>query len=268
MNQLLSIQNLAVSYGAIQALKGITLELNLGDIVAVLGANGAGKTTLLKAISGLLPIKSGSIFLKGKNLDTILPYQRIAYGISHVPEGRRVFATLTVDENLNLGGYGVRSQSVGKEITKNKDWIFELFPILKERRKQLAGTLSGGEQQMLAIGRGLICQPQILLMDEPSLGLAPIIVQEIFRVIKQIHEEEKVSILLVEQNARKALSISNYAYILETGKIPIQGKPEELKNDERIRAAYLGGNKIPRPLLNFNDLKDEMAKTSKSELSQ
>ncbi|NLJ48443.1 MAG: ABC transporter ATP-binding protein [Candidatus Atribacteria bacterium] len=249
MEQLLSIQNVEVFYGAVQALKGITLELNLGDIVAVLGANGAGKTTLLKAISGLIPIRRGNILLKGKNLATILPYQRISYGISHVPEGRRVFATLTVDENLNLGGYGVRNQPVGKELTIIKEWIFELFPVLKERRKQLAGTLSGGEQQMLAIGRGLICKPQILLMDEPSLGLAPIIVQEIFRVIQQIHQEEKVSILLVEQNARKALSISNYAHILENGKIPIRGKPEDLKNDERIRAAYLGGNKIPRPLL-------------------
>jgi len=249
VEQLLSIQNLEVFYGAVQALKGITLELNLGDIVAVLGANGAGKTTLLKAISGLIPIRNGNVLLKGKNLATILPYQRIAYGISHVPEGRRVFATLTVDENLNLGGYGVRNQPAGKEMTKIKDWIFELFPILKERRKQLAGTLSGGEQQMLAIGRGLISKPQILLMDEPSLGLAPIIVQEIFRVIQQIHQEEKVSILLVEQNARKALSISNYAYILENGKVPIQGKPEDLKNDERIRAAYLGGNKIPHPLV-------------------
>ena len=248
MDLLLAIQNLNVSYGAVQALKGISLELNRGNIVAVLGSNGAGKTTLLKAISGLIPIRSGNVLLKGKNLATILPYQRIVYGISHVPEGRRVFATLTVDENLNLGGYGVRNQPMGKEMNKIKEWIFELFPILKERRRQLTGTLSGGEQQMLAIGRGLICKPQILLMDEPSLGLAPIIVQEIFRVIRQIHQEEKVSILLVEQNARKALSISNYAYILETGKIPVQGKPEDLKNDERIRAAYLGGNKIPRPL--------------------
>ena len=149
MEQLLAIQNLEVSYGAVQALKGITLELNLGDIVAVLGANGAGKTTLLKAISGLIPIRSGSVLLKGKNLDTILPYQRIAYGLSHVPEGRRVFATLTVDENLNLGGYGIRNQPMGKEITKIKEWIFELFPILKERRKQLAGTLSGVSSKCL-----------------------------------------------------------------------------------------------------------------------
>jgi len=245
---LLSIQGLSVFYGAVEALKGISLELNPGDIVAVLGANGAGKTTLLKAISGLLPIKKGNIFLKGKSLDTILPFQRIGSGISHVPEGRRVFATLTVDENLNLGAYGVRGQPAGKEVVKTKEWIFELFPILKERRKQLAGTLSGGEQQMLAIGRGLICKPQILLMDEPSLGLAPIIVQEIFRVIGQIHDEERVSILLVEQNARKALKIASYAYILENGKIPIQGKPVDLKNDERVRAAYLGGNKVPRPL--------------------
>ncbi len=246
MNPLLSIQEAWVSYGAVEALKGISLVLNQGDIVAVLGANGAGKTTLLKAISGLIPLKKGTITLKGRDLNTILPYQRIQYGLSHVPEGRRVFSTLTVDENLNLGGYGVRMQPVGKELSKSKDWIFKLFPILKERQKQLAGTLSGGEQQMLAIGRGLICKPQILLMDEPSLGLAPIIVQEIFRVIRQIHEEEKVSILLVEQNARKALNIANYAYILENGKIPIQGKPADLKNDERVKAAYLGGNKITR----------------------
>lgn len=244
MEVLLKVDNISVSYGAVEALKNVSLELGEGDIVTVLGANGAGKTTLLKSISRLQPFKNGSIYLKGKDLTKYLPHQLSALGISHVPEGRKVFATLTVEENLNLGAYGVRNLPQGKELAKSKEWIFQLFPILKERRKQLAGTLSGGEQQMLAIGRGLISKPQLLLLDEPSLGLAPIIVQEIFRVIRQIHKEEGVSILLVEQNARKALNVARYGYILETGKVAIQGEACDLKNDERVRAAYLGGAKV------------------------
>lgn len=230
-----------MAYGAVEALKGVSLETHTGDVVAVLGANGAGKTTLLKVISGLVPIKSGIVRLMGEDISKFPPHKLAGLGMAHIPEGRKVFATLTVDENLNLGAWGVRNQLSARQIQETKDWIFTLFPILKARRKQLAGTLSGGEQQMLAIGRGLISKPKILLLDEPSLGLAPILVQEIFRVIKQIHEEEKVSILLVEQNARKALSIANYGYILETGKIAIHSPAEELKENEHVKAAYLGG---------------------------
>jgi branched-chain amino acid transport system ATP-binding protein len=244
MATLLATKNLAVSYGAVQALKGVDIELGEHDIVTVLGANGAGKTTLLKSISRIQTIKSGSIEYKGKDLVTVPAFRLAGLGISHVPEGRHIFATLTTEENLNLGAYGVRNLPAGKELAKTKEWIFSLFPILKERRKQLAGTLSGGEQQMLAIGRGLISKPSVLLLDEPSLGLAPIIVQEIFRVIRQIHEEEGVSILLVEQNARKALAVARYGYILELGNVAIQGEASNLKDDERVRAAYLGGSKV------------------------
>lgn len=212
--------------------------------MAVLGANGAGKTTLLKTISGLLPIKGGSIKLKGEDLSKFPAHQLSSLGMAHIPEGRKVFATLTVEENLNIGTWGVKDQLTQQEINQTKEWIFTLFPILKLRRKQLAGTLSGGEQQMLAIGRGLISKPKILLLDEPSLGLAPILVQEIFRVIKQIHDEEKVSILLVEQNARKALDIANYGYILETGKIAVHGVARDLRENEHVKAAYLGGARV------------------------
>ena len=244
MSTVLAVSDLVVSYGAVLALKGVSVELGEHDIVAVLGANGAGKTTLLKSISRILPVKSGSIRFGDRDLRSTPAFQLAGMGIAHVPEGRHVFSTLTVDENLDLGAYAVRNLRTGREPAKTKDWIFELFPILRERRKQLAGTLSGGEQQMLAIGRGLISKPHVLLLDEPSLGLAPIIVQEIFAVIRQIHEEEGVSILLVEQNARKALAVARYGYILELGKVATQGNASDLKNDERVRAAYLGGAKI------------------------
>ncbi len=244
MATVLAVRDLVVNYGAVQALKGVSIELGEHDIVAVLGANGAGKTTLLKSISRILAIKSGSIQFGERDLQNTPAFQLAGMGIAHVPEGRHVFSTLTVDENLDLGAYGVRNLPAGKDLARTKDWIFDLFPILRERRKQLAGTLSGGEQQMLAIGRGLISKPHVLLLDEPSLGLAPIIVQEIFRVIRQIHEEEGVSILLVEQNARKALSVARYGYILELGKVATQGNACDLKNDERVRAAYLGGAKV------------------------
>ena len=240
MGTLLSVENLVVNYGAVEALKGISLEMQEGDIVAVLGANGAGKTTLLKAISRLVHIRNGTIKLKGEDLSKFPAHHLARIGVAHVPEGRKVFATLTVEENLNLGTWGVRNQINAQEIQKTKEWIFRLFPVLKERRRQLAGTLSGGEQQMLAIGRGLISKPKILLLDEPSLGLAPILVQEIFRVIRQVYDEEGVSILLVEQNARKALGVARYGYILETGKIAIHGPAAQLREDDRMRAAYLG----------------------------
>ncbi len=213
-------------------------------MVAVLGANGAGKTTLLKAISGLVPIKGGKIRLKGEDLSQYLAYQLAGMGVVHIPEGRRVFSTLSVEENLNLGSYSIRRTTSRQELQKSMDWVFKLFPRLKERKKQLAGTLSGGEQQMLAIGRGLVARPKILLLDEPSLGLAPILVQEIFHVIRQIHEEEGVTILLVEQNARKALGIADYGYILEIGKIAIQDTAAALRNNEQVRAAYLGGGHV------------------------
>ncbi len=215
-------------------------------MVAVLGANGAGKTTLLKAISGLVPIKAGMIRLMGENLAKHLAFSLAGMGVVHIPEGRRVFSTLTVEENINLGTWGVRKSVSRSELQKNKDWVYSLFPRLKERRKQLAGTLSGGEQQMLAIGRGLVSKPKILLLDEPSLGLAPILVQEIFQVIKQIHAEEKVTILLVEQNARKALGIADYGYILETGKIALHDTSAALKESEHVQAAYLGGGRLAK----------------------
>ncbi len=225
-------------------MKGISLEIQEGNVVAVLGANGAGKTTLLKAISGLVPIKGGKIHLKGEDLSQYLAYQLAGMGVVHIPEGRRVFATLSVEENLNLGSYSIRRTTSRQALQKSMEWVFELFPRLKERKKQLAGTLSGGEQQMLAIGRGLVARPKILLLDEPSLGLAPILVQEIFQVIRQIHVEEGVTILLVEQNARKALGIADYGYILETGKIAIQDTAAALRENEQVRAAYLGGGRL------------------------
>lgn len=246
MTTLLSVEDLVVAYGAVEALKSISLDIQEGDIVAVLGANGAGKTTLLKAISGLVPVKTGVIKLKGEEISKYPAFQLAELGIMHIPEGRRVFATLTVEENLDLGSWSTRKNRTSQELQKSKDWVFTLFPILKDRRKQLAGTLSGGEQQMLSIGRGLVSQPKILLLDEPSLGLAPILVLEIFRVIKQIHDEERVTILLVEQNARKALSLADYGYILETGKIVLHDAAVALRESEHVKAAYLGGGRFQR----------------------
>jgi len=243
---LLSVENLTVAYGAVEALKGVSLEIQEGDIVAVLGANGAGKTTLLKAISGLVPIKAGSIKLKGEDLSKHPAFRLAEMGIMHVPEGRRVFATLSVEENLNLGAWSVRGKIPQKELQKTMEWVYTLFPILKKRRNQLAGTLSGGEQQMLSMGRGLVSQPKILLLDEPSLGLAPVLVLEIFNVIRQIHAEQGVTILLVEQNARKALGVADYGYILEIGKVAVQDAAAALKENEHVKAAYLGGGRLQR----------------------
>lgn len=216
--------------------------------MAVLGANGAGKTTLLKAISGLVPIRTGSIKLKGEDLSQYPAFRLAEMGIMHIPEGRRVFATLSVEENLNLGSWSVRGKTPSQQLQKSLDWVYDLFPILKDRKRQLAGTLSGGEQQMLAIGRGLVSRPRILLLDEPSLGLAPILVSEIFNVIRKIHEEEGVTILLVEQNARKALGIADYGYILETGRIALQDAADLLKKNEHVKAAYLGGGRLQREI--------------------
>ena len=250
MSELLVLENVVVTYGAVQALKDVSLKLYEGQIVAVLGANGAGKSTMLKSISKIVPLQSGKIYYKGKDLSFVPAHELASLGISHVPEGRRVFSTLTVEENLNLGAYGGRERLSQKEVEAEKQWIFELFPVLLERKNQLAGTLSGGEQQMLALGRGLISKPTLLLLDEPSLGLAPILVKEIFNAIRKIHEERGVSILLVEQNAKKALAEAHYAYILEIGKISIEGPSSQLANDDRVKAAYLGGSALEKKFEN------------------
>ena len=241
MAALLEIKNLALDYGAVRALDGISLEVGENEIVAVLGANGAGKTSLLKAISALRKPSSGSILFRGEDISGMPAFSLAARGIAHVPEGRRVFSTLSVRENLTLGMYGVRHAREKGRLSDMEERVYDLFPILKERRRQLAGTLSGGEQQMLAIGRALVSSPSLLLLDEPSLGLAPIIVQEIFSLIGKIHDEEKVAILLVEQNARKALKAASRAYILELGRIVAEGESAGLSVDPRVQAAYLGG---------------------------
>lgn len=245
MENILKIENLHINYGSVQALKGISLEINPGEIVTVLGANGAGKSTLLRAISGLIPIQEGEILFSNKSLRKIEAYRIVIEGISHVPEGRRVFATLTVEENLNLGAFNRRGDH--QLISERKKRAYSLFPILEKRKNQLAGTLSGGEQQMLAIGRGLMSDPKLLLLDEPSLGLAPILVQQIFKIIKEINQQG-VAILLVEQNARKALAISHRGYALETGNITISGLSSDLKDNKKIQEAYLGGAALQRKM--------------------
>lgn len=231
------IDDLKVNYGSIQAVKGITLDVKKGEIVTILGANGAGKTTTLRAISGLEKVKEGSIYFKGEDITKIQPHNVVKKGITHSPEGRRVFGTLTVEENLWLGTY--TKKTLDKEIL---NWVYELFPRLKERRKQLAGTLSGGEQQMLAIGRALMNSPEMLLLDEPSLGLAPLLVKAIFKVIKEI-SEEGVTVLLVEQNAKAALKLADRGYVLEVGHIALEGTSDELLTSEKVQEAYLGKKK-------------------------
>ena len=239
----LSVENLHIRYGALEALKGVSLSLEQGEIVTVLGANGAGKSTLLRAVSGLLPASEGDIRFNGQSLRRIAAYDVVERGISHAPEGRKVFSTLTVNENLALGAFTRRRMKA--EVTEARERVFGLFPVLKERRQQLAGTLSGGEQQMLAIGRALMSAPVILLLDEPSLGLAPILVDLIFDIIQQINRQG-ISILLVEQNARQALSIAGRGYVLETGLVSAQGTSAELLSDTRIQEAYLGGAALGR----------------------
>jgi len=231
---LFEIKDLEVSYGSIAAIKGISLEVRKGEIVTILGANGAGKTTTMRTISQLLKAKSGSIKFKGEELTKLPAHKIVKLGISHSPEGRRVFGILTVEENLMLGAF---SQSKLDRATL--DWVYKLFPRLKERRKQLAGTLSGGEQQMLAIGRALMCQPELLLLDEPSLGIAPILVKEIFREIKEI-SKSGVTVLLVEQNAKAALKLADRGYVLDVGKIALSGTSAELLASEKVQEAYLG----------------------------
>lgn len=234
---MLQIKNLNIKYGAIHAVKGIDMEVNEGEIVTLIGANGAGKTSILKALSGLLKPTEGEIIYNGVVLNKKSPQEIMKVGISHVPEGRHIFPDMTVLENLELGAYR-RKDKAG--IKQDLQAIYERFPILKERSKQAAGTLSGGEQQMLAMGRALMAQPKILLLDEPSMGLAPILVKEIFRIIEDINAKG-TTILLVEQNARMALSIADRAYVMETGNIVMSGSGEELAASERIQKAYLGG---------------------------
>lgn len=234
---ILEVNDLNVYYGAIHAIKNISFEIKRGEIVTLIGANGAGKTSTLHAVSGLLPIKSGEISLNGINVTGIEAHKLVSQGMAHVPEGRRVFTELTVLENLEMGAY-IRNDK--DEIDKDLEKMFRMFPRLAERKKQLAGTMSGGEQQMLAIARALMSRPSLLLMDEPSMGLAPLIVQEIFRIIKMINEEDGTTILLVEQNANMALSIASRAYVLETGEIIKEGTGHDLLNDPDIKKAYLG----------------------------
>jgi len=234
---LLKVENLNVYYGAIHALKGISLEVNEGEIVTLIGANGAGKSTTLKTISGLLRPQSGTITYQGQNINGLPAQAIVKMGISQVPEGRRIFPNLTVRENLELGAYLHRDR---EGINKSIQEVFRRFPRLKERQKQLAGTLSGGEQQMLAIGRALMSRPKLMLLDEPSMGLAPILVQEIFNIIREINEQG-TTILLVEQNANIALSVAHRGYVLETGRITLTGNAADLASSEAIKKAYLGG---------------------------
>lgn len=233
---MLKIENINVYYGAIHALKNVSFEVNQGEIVTLIGANGAGKSTTLKTISGLLAPKSGSIQFLGQSLLGLPAHKVVEMGIGHVPEGRRVFSNMTVLENLELGAY-IRKDK--EEISKDFSRVFERFPRLGERKNQLAGTLSGGEQQMLAIGRALMSRPSLLLMDEPSMGLAPLLVKEIFQIVKEINEQG-TTILLVEQNAHMALSVAGKAYVLETGKVVLQGDAQDLAKNEAVRKAYLG----------------------------
>lgn len=233
---LLTIKNLNTYYGAIHALKGVNITVNEGEIVSLIGSNGAGKSTLVNTIAGLLKSRSGSIEFQGKNITKVEAYNLLKEGISLSPEGREVFGSLTVEENLKLGAYIVKDQG---EINKSFDLVYKLFPKLKERKNQYAGTLSGGEQQMLAIGRSLMSNPKLLLLDEPSLGLAPNIVSQIFELIVEI-SKQGITILLIEQNAFMALKISDRAYVLENGRVSLEGPAQEIINNEKVREIYLG----------------------------
>lgn len=234
---LLEVQGLVTTYGHVEALKGIDLAVEEGEIVALIGANGAGKSTTLRAISGIAPASAGRILFAGEELRGLPAHRIVAAGVSHAPEGRRIFGTLTVAENLRMGAYSLGSDRGA--IAENRERVYRLFPRLAERRDQLGGTLSGGEQQMLCIGRALMARPRLLLLDEPSLGLAPLLVKTIFDTIREIHARG-VTVLLVEQNARAALRLARRAYVLETGRIALSGPAAELLADERVRRVYLG----------------------------
>lgn len=234
---MLAVKDIDVYYGAIHALKKLSINVEQGSIVTLIGANGAGKSTTLKTVSGITRPKSGSITFKNEDITRVLPEKIVGRGISQVPEGRRIFAAMSVMENLEMGAFLRKKKS---EIDDDIEMVFTRFPRLKERRKQTAGTLSGGEQQMLAIGRALMAKPELMLMDEPSMGLAPLLVKEIFEIIKDINSQG-TTILLVEQNANMALSIADYAYVIETGEIVLQGSAKELMHSEEVKKAYLGG---------------------------
>jgi len=237
MNECLGIKNLKVNYGSIEALKGIDISVKEGQIVALLGANGAGKTTTLRKISGILEAKSGSVQFFGEDITKLPPHKIASKGIIQSPEGRQVFRDLTVEENLMIGAYTIKNK---KELKNNFDRVYSYFPVLRERKNQIASTLSGGEQQMLAIGRALMGSPKLLLLDEPSLGLAPLIVKNIFHIIEEIRKDG-TTVLIVEQNALQTLKIADYAYVLEVGKVGMEGSAKELRNNSSLIEVYLGG---------------------------
>lgn len=233
---MLEVKDLQVSYGMIQAIKGISFEVNQGEVIALIGANGAGKTTILHTVTGLLAPKAGSIMFEGQDITKVPAHKIVSMGMAHVPEGRRVFAQLSVYDNLKMGAYTRKDKN---EIEESLEMVYKRFPRLEERKNQMAGTLSGGEQQMLAMGRALMSKPKIILMDEPSMGLSPIFVNEIFNIIQDV-SASGTTVLLVEQNAKKALSIADRAYVLETGNIALEGDAKVLMNDDSIKKAYLG----------------------------
>jgi branched-chain amino acid transport system ATP-binding protein len=235
---MLEVKELVVNYGAIAALQGISLTVQPGAIVTLIGSNGAGKTTTLRTISGLLRPRSGQVLYQGKAITQLPPHKIVQLGISHVPEGRMVFANLTVLENLRMGAYLQRDRAV---VQREMEYVFSIFPRLREREKQVAGTLSGGEQQMLAIGRALMSKPRFLMLDEPSLGIAPLLVKTIFEKIIEINQKHGITILLVEQNANLALEVSRYGYVLETGRVTLQDNSQALRQNPQVRSAYLGG---------------------------
>ena len=234
---MLEIKDIEVFYGVIQAIKGISFEVNEGEVIALIGANGAGKTTILHTITGLLSPKKGSVIFEGKDITKVPAHKIVSLGMAHVPEGRRVFAELSVYQNLKMGAYTRKDKA---EIAQTLEMVYKRFPRLEERKNQMAGTLSGGEQQMLAIGRALMSSPKLLMLDEPSMGLAPILVEQIFDIIKELHAAG-TTILLVEQNAQAALSVADRAYVLETGRISLSGTGGELMASDQVRKAYLGG---------------------------
>ena len=236
MEQILKVENINVYYGAIHAIKGVSFHVDEGEIVTLIGANGAGKSTTLQTISGLLRSRTGSIEFCGENISRLPPHKIVEKGLAQVPEGRRIFLQMSVQENLDMGAYTQSGAGVGEDIER----VFEQFPRLKERRRQIAGTLSGGEQQMLAIGRALMSRPKLLMLDEPSMGLAPILVEQIFEIIQSLHKSG-TTILLVEQNAQMALSIADRAYVMETGAISLSGTGRELAESDQVKKAYLGG---------------------------
>ncbi|MFN3712728.1 MAG: ABC transporter ATP-binding protein [Alcanivoracaceae bacterium] len=239
---MLDVRNLETFYGPVMALRGVSIEVPEGSIVTILGANGAGKTTLMKTVSGALTPHKGNIQFRGQRIDGLEPDVLVKRGIAHVPEGREVFPFLSVAENLMMGAYTRRDRA---EIGRDIEMVYEYFPILRERRQQTAGTMSGGQQQMLAIGRGLMSRPSLMLLDEPSLGLSPLLVQEIFTIVRRLNQEQGVTILLVEQNAHVALKTADYGYVLETGRIVMAGSAEKLLNSDDIREFYLGQSADP-----------------------